>query len=78
MTGTTDGLLLRADDELVGQSVVCTALNDYCGTSYSFVFGEEKAALLAQPDVQQLGVFPAADSIIVKNSTVIIKLGTEE
>ena len=28
ITGVTDGFILRADDEIVGQSVLCSALND--------------------------------------------------
>ena len=43
ITGTTDGYILRADDEMVGQSVLCSALNDYCGKSYSFLFNEYEA-----------------------------------
>ncbi len=78
MTGTTDGLILRADDEIVGQSVLCTALNDYGGTSYTFVTGEEKAALLATAEVQDLKNWPAKQSVCVINDVVVVKLGNEE
>ncbi len=59
ITGITDGYILRADDEIVGQSVLCSALNDYCGTSYAFVSGEEKQAIAEKAET--LGVWPAKD-----------------
>ena len=46
MTGATDGYIIRADDEIVGQSVLCSALNDYCGKDYKFLAGKEKQQLL--------------------------------
>ena len=77
MTGTTDGLILRADDEIVGQSVLCSALNDYCGTNYQFVAGEEKRALLEKLQLEKVGVWPASDSIFVADGTIVISLGKE-
>jgi hypothetical protein len=77
MTGTTDGLILRADDEIVGQSVLCSALNDYCGTSYTFVAGEEKRAMLEKIPIEKVGVWPASDSIFVVDGTIVISLGKE-
>ena len=77
MTGTTDGFILRADDEIVGQSVLCSALNDYCGTSYAFVSGEEKQSLLKKIAVDQMGVWPAADSILIVDDTIVIRVGEE-
>ena len=77
ITGTTDGYILRADDEIVGQSVLCSALNDYCGTSYKFVAGEEKKALIEKAQAENIGIWPASDSIIVVDNVIIIKLGNE-
>ena len=77
MTGITDGFILRADDEGVGQSVLCSALNDYCGTNYRFLAGEEKNALLQQITAENLGTWPDKRSITVVNDVIIIKLGDE-
>ncbi len=74
ITGTTDGYILRADDEVVGQSVLCSALNDYCGTNYRFIAGEEKTQLLKKIDVDALGTWPQKDSICVIDNVIIIKL----
>ena len=75
MTGTTDGWILRADDEIVGQSVLCSALNDYCGKNYTFLAGEEKQALLATEEVSQMENWPAKDSVRVVDDVIVIKLG---
>ena len=77
ITGTTDGLILRADDAVVGQSVLCSALNDYCDKSYSFLAGEEKAALLDKIEEDAMGIWPASDSVIIVDNVIIIKLGNE-
>ena len=77
MTGTTDGYILRADDEVVGQSVLCSALNDYCGTSYTFVAGEEKRALLEKLPLNSMGIWPAADCIYIMEGVLVIRLGEE-
>ncbi len=77
MTGITDGYIIRADDESVGQSVLCSALNDYCGTDYQFISGEEKDDLLQRDDIQSMGVWPAADCVAVIDDIVIIKLSLE-
>ena len=77
MTGTTDGYILRADDEIVGQSVLCSAINDYCGKNYSFLAGEAKDALLEQIDLDNLQVWPAANSIFTMDNVIVILLGTE-
>ena len=74
MTGTTDGLILRADDEIVGQSVLCSALNDYCGKNYQFLAGKEKEELLQKIDVDDLGNWPAKDSIYIIDQVIVIKL----
>ena len=77
MTGTTDGYILRADDEVVGQSVLCSALNDYCGKNYSFLAGSEKSMLLEEIDIEKIGVWPASDSIFVVDKVIVIRLGKE-
>lgn len=38
ITGTTDGLIIRHDDETVRQSVLTSALNDYCDMSLTFAY----------------------------------------
>ena len=75
MTGTTDGYILRADDEIVGQSVLCSALNDYCQKDYKFVSGEEKSNLLKRIDTDSLYNWPAKNSISVIDNVIVIKLG---
>ncbi len=77
MTGTTDGFILRADDEVVGQSVLCSALNDYCGTDYTFVYGDEKTALVERADEMGMGLWPASDSVAVIDGVIVIYLGME-
>ena len=77
ITGTTDGYIIRADDEMVGQSVLCSALNDYCGKTYSFLSGEEKENLLNKINMDEIGIFPASNSIIVEDNVIIIRLGNE-
>ena len=74
MTGTTDGYILRADDETVGQSVLCSALNDYCGKEYDFIAGEEKTRLLAELNADGQENWPAKHSITVKDNVIVIKL----
>ena len=75
MTGTTDGYILRADDEIVGQSVLCSALNDYCGKNYKFISGEDKSELLKRIDTDSLNNWPAKDSISIIDNVIVIKLG---
>ena len=75
MTGTTDGYILRADDEIVGQSVLCSSLNDYCGKKYKFISGEEKSNLLKKIDADSLNGWPAKNSISVIDNVIVIKLG---
>lgn len=75
MTGTTDGLILRADDETVKQSVLCSALNDYCGENYKFIAGREKEEL--KKKANNIGIWPAKDSVSVIDNVIVIKLGDE-
>ena len=78
MTGTTDGFIIRADDEVVGQSVLCSALNDYCGKNYKFLSGEEKTELLDKIDTDNVNSWPAKDSVFVFDGVIVIKLGDQE
>ncbi len=77
ITGITDGYILRADDESVGQSVLCSALNDYCGKNYKFLSGEEKQELLKKEEIKNMGVWPSNDSVKKVDGILIIKLGSE-
>lgn len=77
MTGTTDGYILRADDETVGQSVLCSALNDYCGTNYTFLYGKRKKELAERPFVKNMDLWPGRTSVAVIDGVTVIKLGTE-
>ena len=77
ITGITDGYIIRADDETVGQSVLSSSLNDYCETDYEFVNGEEKEKLLSRNEVKSMEEWPSDGCVKVIDDTVIIKLGTE-
>jgi hypothetical protein len=75
ITGTTDGYIIRADDEIVNQSVLSSALNDYCGKNYRFISGEEKSSILKKIDTNSLGNWPQKNSISVIDDVIVIKLG---
>jgi len=77
ITGITNGYIIRADDETVGQSVLVSSLNDYCEKDYQFVSGEEKKNLLLREDVKSMEKWPHKNCVAVIDDTVIIKLGTE-
>ena len=77
ITGITDGYIIRADDETVGQSVLASSLNDYCDKNYTFVSGEEKKKLAQRADVKAMGKWPSKDCVAVIDDTIIIKLSTE-
>lgn len=77
ITGITDGYIIRADDETVGQSVLCSALNDYCEKNYEFVSGIEKDILTQREDVKSMKQWPSAGCTAVVDDTIVIKLGTE-
>ena len=74
ITGITDGYILRADDETVGQSILTSALNDYCGKNYEFVSGSEKEEILLSEDIKNMSRWPDSGSITVKDGIIIIKL----
>ena len=77
MTGITDGYIIRADDEVVGQSVLTSALNDYCGKNFAFISGEQKSAMLKREDIKAMEKWPAKDCVAVIDDIVVVKLGTE-
>ena len=77
ITGITDGYIIRADDETVSQSVLCSALNDYCGKSYEFVSGEEKIKIIQREDVKSMKKWPQKDCVAIVDDTIVIKLGAE-
>ena len=75
MTGYTAGLILRADDPTVGQSVLTAALNDYCSTDYTFATRAEKQQLLALDEVRQMPLWPQTGSVAVVGDTIVIRAG---
>jgi hypothetical protein len=77
ITGITDGYIIRADDETVGQSVLCSALNDYCGKNYDFVSGADKDAMLEKEEIQSMKKWQAKESVAVIDNVIVIKLSTE-
>lgn len=77
ITGITDGYIIRADDETVGQSVLCSALKDYCEKEYDFVSGEEKKNIIQREEIKAMEKWPAKNCVAVMDDIVIIKLGTE-
>ena len=77
ITGITDGYILRADDETVGQSVVCSALNDYCEKHYEFVSGEEKIRMMQSEAVEKMNAWPHKDCVTVMDETIVVKLSNE-
>ena len=77
ITGITDGYIIRADDETVGQSVLCAALNDYCGKEYNFISGERKKLLMQKDEIKSMQLWPLKDSVKVVDGIIIINLGLE-
>ena len=77
ITGITDGYIIRADDETVGQSVLCSALSDYCEKNYKFLSGEEKKKFLGREEVKSMSLWPQENSVAVIDDTVVVKLGSE-
>ncbi len=77
ITGITDGYILRADDETVGQSVLCSALNDYSGKNYTFISGEEKKKILKREDIKSMHKWPQKDCVTILDNIIVIKLSAE-
>ena len=77
ITGITDGYIIRADDEVLGQSVFCSTINDYCEKNYTFLAGEEKKNIASRDEVVSMGTWPSQNCIAVVDDVIVIKLGTE-
>ncbi len=75
ITGITDGYIIRADDETVGQSVLSSALKDYCEKDYEFLYGEEKEKVSKLDAVKNMPRWPLAGCIAVVDNIVVVKLG---
>ena len=63
IVGTTDGLIIRHDDEVVGQSVLTSALNDYSNISLDFLSGDTAKELKNTERVKSMPCFPADGSV---------------
>ncbi len=77
ITGSTNGLILRHDDESVNQSVMTSALNDYCNMNLKFLSGKEAAALKNTKLVKSMPLWPKQGSVAIYKDTVILKLSEE-
>ena len=77
ITGITDGYIIRKDDETVGQSVLTSALNDYCGKNFTFISGDTKREMLKKEEIKSMEKWPAKNCVAVVDDTIVIKLGTE-
>lgn len=77
ITGITDGIILRKDDEIVGQSVLTNALNDYCGKNYTFIAGDLKDAMLKREDIKSMGNWPVKTCLKIVDDIIVVKLGSE-
>ena len=77
ITGITDGYIIRADDETVGQSVLCSALNDYCDKNYEFLSGDEKKEFLQKEEVKAMKEWPSVECIALIDDVIVIKLNSE-
>ena len=78
ITGITDGYIIRADDETVNQSVLTSALNDYCGKDYDFLSGAEKQKLIETEEIKAMGIWPEKNSVKTIDDIVIVKLSEGE
>ena len=77
ITGITDGYIIRADDETVGQSVLTDTLNDYCGKNYAFISGDQKDEMLKREDIKSMKKWPAKECVLIIDDTIVVKLGAE-
>ena len=77
ITGITEGYILRKDDEVVGQSVLTSALNDYCGKNFTFISGDQKDAMLKREEIKSMEEWPMKNCVAVVDGVVVVKLGTE-
>ena len=77
ITGITDGYIIRADDEVVNQSVLTSSINDYCGKNYQFVSGDEKKEIIRRADIESMKKWPHSGCVAIVDDMVVVKLGTE-
>lgn len=77
ITGTTDGLILRRDDETVNQSVLASALKDYCDIDLDFISGKAAQELKSSETVKNMPCWPAEGAVASYGNTVIVKLSEE-
>ena len=77
ITGITDGYIIRKDDEVVGQSVLTSALNDYCGKNFAFISGDQKTEMLKKEEIKSMEKWPAKNCVAIVDDIIVIKLGTE-
>ena len=77
ITGITDGYIIRKDDKVVGQSVLTSALNDYCGKNFAFISGDQKTEMLKKEEIKSMEKWPAKNCVTIVDDIVVIKLGTE-
>lgn len=74
ITGVTDGVILRRDDETVGQSVLTSALRDYCGIDLDFLSGSSARELKNSDAVRNMPCWPADGSVSLIDDAVVVKL----
>ena len=75
ITGTTNGLIVRHDDEVVGQSVMTSALNDYCDLSLDFVSGTEAQKIESRPQIAAMPCWPNEGSVVkTEDGIIVVKL----
>ena len=67
-------MIIRHDDETVGQSVLADTLRDYGDMDLIFVDGEKARTLEATDTVQSMPCWPAVGSVAVIDDTVVVKL----
>lgn len=77
ITGITESYILRADDESVGQSVMCYSINDYCGKNYNFLYGDKKKEYLNKKEVKEMKMWPHKESVKIVDNVIVLKLGAE-
>ncbi len=77
ITGITDGYILFGDDESVGQSVICSALNDYCAKDYTFISGQRKKDLIKKYEVEKMPLWPEKGCLKIEDNIIVIKFGAE-
>lgn len=66
---------MRHDDEVVGQSVMTSALNDYCDLSLDFVSGTEAQRIESRPQIAAMPCWPSEGSVVrTEDGIIVVKL----